>query len=79
MSLTNLLDVSPSLDVAPEEADGLLGLCETLDLVGHDQRNLWKVVNSVTWNPKPKILKKGRKTTKRQSFQNKISELRQNH
>jgi hypothetical protein len=62
--LTNLLDVGPSLDVAPEEADCLLGLGETLDLVGHDQRNLWKVVNSVTWNPKPKVLKKGRKTKK---------------
>jgi hypothetical protein len=60
--LTNLLDVGPSLDVAPEEADGLLGLGETLDLVGHDQRNLRNVVNTVTWNPKPKLLKKGRKT-----------------
>ena len=74
-----LFNVVPGFHVAPEEADRLLGLGETLDLVGHDQRNLWKVVNSVTWNPKPKILKKGRKTTKRQSFQNKISELRQNH
>ena len=43
-----LLNVIPGLDVAPEEADCLLGLGEALDLVGHDQRNLGDVVDSVT-------------------------------
>jgi hypothetical protein len=31
-----LFNVVPGFHVAPEEADRLLGLGETLDLVGHD-------------------------------------------
>jgi hypothetical protein len=47
-STTHLLNVGPSLDVAPEEDDGLFGLGEALDLVGHDERNLGNVVDAVT-------------------------------
>jgi hypothetical protein len=43
-----LFNVVPGFHVAPEEADRLLGLGETLDLVGHDQGNFRDVVNSVT-------------------------------
>jgi hypothetical protein len=44
-----LLDVGPRLDITPEEADGLLGLGERLDLVAHDERHLGDVVDPVAW------------------------------
>ena len=48
LGLVDLLNVGPGLDVAPEEADGLLGLGEALDLVSHDKGNLGDVVDAVT-------------------------------
>jgi hypothetical protein len=49
LRLVDLLNVSPGLNISPEEADSLLGLSEALDLVCHDKGNLRDVVDAVTF------------------------------